>query len=176
MKPSAGLVFPPSHPLSKEACPIQCHWSFLHCHSLLFLLLFADLFPFFILTSFGFLSHPLLESPLLAHQQLDFKTKLVSFRSVNWPVALRQTQAWGCPCILQQRFPGCTFLPGSIGWLGLPICFQVLDHQLLDSRHYCAFMCLSIMESCSDNEWPFWVKEKAVSFGRRFQKYIVILN
>lgn len=48
---------------------------------LLFLPLFAGSFPFFILTSFSFSFHPFLVSPLLAHQQLGFKTKLVSFWS-----------------------------------------------------------------------------------------------
>lgn len=62
--------------------------------SVLFFLLYGNLFPSFILTSFFFLFLPFLVSPVSAHQQLGFKMNRVSFRSVNWPVAWCQTQSW----------------------------------------------------------------------------------
>ena len=117
--------------------------------------------PLLYLDFFLLFSSSISVSPLPAYQQPDFKTKLVSILSVNRPVAFSQTQSSGRLYILQQRFSrSCFCLPASIlpvqAFHMLPVPWRLASRSM---RHY----------SCSDNELPFGIKEKALYFGRRFQ-------
>lgn len=105
--------------------------------SLLLLLLYADLLPFFtsFLFPFFFFPLPFLVSLLLVHQHLGFKIKLVSFWSVNCPVTGIRHNLWGSHTLFNSVSTG--VVPSAsvcFSGSGFPYAFKFHEDLLLDNE------------------------------------------